>query len=52
MHRNRAPLPIGRRPGTQLLDSMALLREELLEDANWAEVVDQLNVALRTQKDR
>ncbi len=24
-----------------------LLREELLEDADWAEVVDQLNVALR-----
>ncbi|QHE75406.1 DUF2789 domain-containing protein [Hydrogenophaga sp. PBL-H3] len=25
----------------------ALLREELLEDADWAEVVDQLNGALR-----
>ncbi len=25
----------------------SLLREELLEDADWAEVVDQLNVALR-----
>lgn len=25
----------------------ALLREEILEDADWAEVVDQLNVALR-----
>ncbi len=25
----------------------ALLREELLEDADWAEVVDQLDVALR-----
>ena len=25
----------------------ALLREELLEDADWAEVVDQLNTALR-----
>lgn len=24
-----------------------LLREEILEDADWAEVVDQLNVALR-----
>lgn len=26
-----------------------LLREELLEDADWAEVVDQLNVALRAR---
>lgn len=25
----------------------ALLREELAEDADWAEVVDQLNLALR-----
>ncbi len=25
----------------------ALLREELLEDADWAPVIDQLNVALR-----
>ena len=25
----------------------ALLREELLEDADWAEAVDQLNLALR-----
>lgn len=25
----------------------SLLREEILEDADWAEVVDQLNVALR-----
>jgi hypothetical protein len=25
----------------------ALLREELLEDADWAEVIDQLNGALR-----
>lgn len=25
----------------------ALLREELLEDADWAETVDQLNLALR-----
>ena len=25
----------------------ALLREEVLEDADWAEVVDQLNLALR-----
>lgn len=25
----------------------SLLREELLDDADWAEVVDQLNVALR-----
>jgi len=26
----------------------ALLREEILEDADWAEVVDRLNAALRT----
>ena len=26
----------------------SLLREELLEDADWAEVVDQLNAALRS----
>ena len=26
------------------------MREELLEDADWAEVVDQLNVALRAAK--
>ncbi len=26
----------------------SLLREEILEDADWAEVVDQLNVALRS----
>ncbi|MDD2871997.1 MAG: DUF2789 domain-containing protein [Azoarcus sp.] len=26
----------------------AFLREELLEDADWAEVVDRLDVALRT----
>ena len=25
----------------------ALLREEIIEDADWAEVVDQLNAALR-----
>jgi hypothetical protein len=25
----------------------SLLREEILEDADWAEVVDQLNLALR-----
>jgi len=25
----------------------SLLREELLEDADWAEVVDQLNIVLR-----
>lgn len=29
----------------------ALLREELLEDADWAEVVDQLNGALRAPRD-
>lgn len=28
----------------------ALLREELLEDADWAEVIDQLNNALRAKK--
>ena len=27
--------------------SEAVLREEILEDADWAEVVDQLNAALR-----
>ena len=27
-----------------------LLRDSLLEDADWAEVVDQLNVALRGQQ--
>ena len=29
-----------------------LLREELLEDADWAEVIDQLNAALRAPKGR
>jgi hypothetical protein len=28
-----------------------LLREEILEDADWAEVVDQLNVLLRKGRD-
>ncbi len=28
----------------------AFLREEILEDADWAEVVDQLNVALRSKE--
>ncbi|MGO4810540.1 DUF2789 domain-containing protein [Cupriavidus sp. 2MCAB6] len=28
----------------------ALLQDEILEDADWAEVVDQLNVALRCSK--
>lgn len=28
----------------------ALLREELLEDADWAEVVDRLNIALRVSR--
>lgn len=28
----------------------ALLREQLLADANWAAVVDQLNLALRADK--
>ena len=27
----------------------AFLREEILEDADWAEVIDQLNSALRTE---
>jgi hypothetical protein len=29
-----------------------LLREELLEDADWAEVIDRLNAALRAPKGR
>ena len=29
-----------------------LLREELLEDADWAEVIDRLNSALRAPKGR
>lgn len=29
-----------------------LLREELLEDADWAEVIDQLNAALRGSRGR
>lgn len=48
-----APLP----PDVLLADApfwtpaqATLLREELLEDADWAEVVDQLNVALRAAK--
>lgn len=48
--RRHAPLPAG----TLLHEApfwtpaqAALLREELQEDADWAEVVDQLNVALR-----
>lgn len=47
-----APLP----DGMSLADApfwtaaqATLLREELLEDADWAEVVDQLNVALRAR---
>jgi hypothetical protein len=28
----------------------SLLREEILRDADWAEVIDQLNVALRKPK--
>jgi len=27
----------------------ALLRDEIVEDADWAEVVDQLNIALRAR---
>lgn len=30
----------------------ALLREQLLEDADWAEVVDRLNLALRSNQSR
>jgi Protein of unknown function (DUF2789) len=48
--RDHSPLP----DGMQLADApfwsasqSALLREEILEDADWAEVVDRLNVALR-----
>ncbi|MFI8745756.1 DUF2789 domain-containing protein [Pseudomonas sp. NPDC077186] len=48
--RTHAPLPAER----QLADAAfwspaqaAFLREEILEDADWAEVVDQLNVLLR-----
>ena len=28
----------------------SLLREEILQDADWAEVIDQLNLALRSPK--
>lgn len=48
--RTHAPLPAERK----LADASfwtpaqsAFLREEILEDADWAEVVDQLNVRLR-----
>ncbi len=48
--RNHSPLP----DDVRLADApfwtaaqSALLREEILEDADWAEVVDQLNLALR-----
>ena len=30
----------------------AFLREEILEDADWAEVIDQLNIALRDDQTR
>ena len=30
----------------------AFLREEILEDADWAEVIDQLNCALRDEQTR
>lgn len=43
-------------PGVRLEDASfwnpaqaALLREELIGDADWAEVVDQLNLALRAR---
>ena len=55
-----APQPAPSNAHTPLADDVALadapfwnaaqaafLREELLEDADWAEVVDQLNLALR-----
>lgn len=48
--RNHSPLA----PACKLADApfwspaqAAFLREEILEDADWAEVVDQLNVQLR-----
>lgn len=48
--REHSPLP----DGVRLADApfwtssqSALLREEILEDADWAQVVDQLNAALR-----
>lgn len=44
-------------PGTRLEDApfwtpaqAALLREQIVEDADWAEVVDQLNLALRAAR--
>lgn len=49
----RAHAPLD--PATRLEDApfwspsqARLLREELLEDAQWAEVIDQLNVSLRS----
>lgn len=49
---SHAPLP----PEVQLADASfwtpaqaAFLREELLEDADWAEVIDNLNAALRAK---
>lgn len=46
-----SPLP----PGRSLADATfwspaqaALLREEILEDADWAEVIDQLNLRLHS----
>ena len=45
-----APLPAERKLSEAVFWSpaqAAFLREEILEDADWAEVVDQLNVRLR-----
>lgn len=50
---SHAPLP----PGVRLEDARfwtpaqaALLRQQILEDADWAGVVDQLNLALRAPR--
>lgn len=48
--RTHAPLPEGRPLSEAAFWSpsqAAFLREEILEDADWAEVVDQLNLLLR-----
>lgn len=48
--KTQGPLPEGRKLADATFWSpaqAAFLREEILEDADWAEVVDQLNVRLR-----
>ena len=48
--KTHAPLPDARKLADAAFWSpaqAAFLREEILEDADWAEVVDQLNVRLR-----